>query len=142
MLEFCQEINGNVLRALDNELWRVGIYETPQFFYGLEFEVICGVVPVLIAAWWLAHGVPRFITARLATRTQVAAVGGVLYLLANIQPAFYGIKLLLWHVLPWITLGPNHDYWSRSTLGEICLLALMIWLTPRRVKTQALVLAA
>ena len=72
----------------------------------------------------------------------MTTVGVVLYLLANIQPAFYEIKLLLWHVMPGIVLGPNHDYWSGSTLGEFCLLALMVWLTPRVAKAKAFAVAA
>jgi hypothetical protein len=120
----------------------------------LMFLVICG-LPVLFAGRWLASGRLERLAHLVSTRGRVAALGAGLFLCA------FGMQLLaLFHFLEQtgsasngpaglidvgLTIGmaTTIEYnLVTSSLWPLCLIVLMIWLTPRAAKTKAFAVAA
>jgi len=114
----------------------------------LIFLLICG-GPVLLVGRWLARGKLAGLAQLISTRTRVAVLGATLFLSA------FSLQLLALH--HWLAQPPHAlegSDWGivvgmniatamsmeynlfTSALWPLCLIALMIWLTPRCVETK------
>jgi hypothetical protein len=112
-------------------------------------DVLIYVVPVLLAAIWLARGVPRFVARPLSSRRSVAWVGlGMFLLPLAIRTLFIVIQAYSQHGRSLITdpmyfevdrygFGNQAEFILLNFFWPVCLIVLMVWLTPSRAEAKA-----
>ena len=103
----------------------------PDWFMNVQADLLYFVLPILVAGYCLACGVPKSVLALLSSRVNVGILGGGMFLLIGILQESQGIPMVGFLRDLAEVSSFRYCYWP------LTLLALMIWLTPRRVAAKA-----